>query len=140
MAFARFREKVPKEPPESGKSVLFNHEITDNEQLRRRFSSVRAQFTENIVAQLQAWFPDKDSEVVKNLQILDPQILPETMPSDYGMAKITALADHFDGNGLVSEDSEVWAGMMAWKGQSLMGGQWSARTCSSLCGRWFWML
>ena len=73
----------------------------------------------------------------QEVEILDPQTLPETMPPDYGMAEITVLPEHFDGNGLVSDESDFQDEDDGLEGSSFMGGQWSARTCWSPSGRWF---
>lgn len=105
-AFTSFEQQVPKDPPVEGNSFFLDQEITDNSQLRERFANVRDKFIDALLSHLDSWFPQKENQVVKHLSILNPQNLPEEIPSDYGKAELTALRKHFAGRRSTGQRSE----------------------------------
>lgn len=105
ISLSQFKKLVCNDPPENGKTVIFDQEITDNGQERDRFQSVRVNFINNLVSQLNAWFPAKENKIVKSLSVLDPRNIPDDVPPDYGLAEIAVLGDHFGKSGQRTEES-----------------------------------
>lgn len=79
-------------------STYMNVQIQDNQNLRRRFESVRSKFIDNLVENLNSRFPRDELDILESFDnILNPKRYPENKAAlrDYGNEHLETLCNHF---------------------------------------------
>ncbi|XP_070557479.1 zinc finger protein 862-like [Ptychodera flava] len=91
--YEEFLKCVPSVPSSEGKSLFKSQEIRDTISEREKFQANKIRFTEELVQHLQTWFPD--SGLMDSFCVLDPQKLPDSPDSQYGLPQLQSIVDHF---------------------------------------------
>ena len=92
----QFYRQIPADPPQDGKSLFLDQEITHTAHQWAAAQDITNNCIDNLIARLETWLPMKEHRIVKSLAFLDLCSLPDNMvPDDYGDDEIATVKGHF---------------------------------------------